>query len=175
MKTTILSLLFLSFSPLTFAEKLDNPCAGLSCTEKMLSISQEFISADGLDAALIPFVASGECYHLIWNLNPNTVHYGYVLVDSKENNFYMGGQFSFFTKSNPYSAYTVQEAQEKNPGRFEENKKLLMERTYSFVDMNTVDPTNPWKYWLKANGDTLLVIAHWGPDQKVFCKFSKHQ
>jgi hypothetical protein len=174
MKTTILSLLVLSLSPLSFAEKLEEPCAGLSCTEKMMSMAEEFKSASGIDTALVPFVASGECYHLIWNLNPDTVHHGYVLVDSKENNFYMGGQFSFFAATNPYSAFTVQEAQEKNPERFEENKKLLMEKTYSFVNMNAVDPANPWKYWLKSNGNNLLVIAQWGRDQRVFCKFFKH-
>ncbi len=175
MTPILLTLSIISFLPsLASAEKLENPCAGMSCSEKMLAISSEYQAAEGIDVAQVPYVSSGECYHLAWNLNPNTTHYGYVLIDQKENDFYMGGLFGFFHASNPYSTITVEEARSKNPKLYDANHKLLMERFYSYVDMNEQDPTTPWKYWLKAKGETLYVIAQWGRDQRVFCKMQKN-
>jgi hypothetical protein len=167
-------LFLLTLSPLSFAEKLEEPCAGAMCSEKMLAIAEEFKAAEGIDLALVPYVSSGECYHLAWNLNPDTVHYGYVLIDTKDNNFYMGGNFAFFYASNPYTQLTVADARTANPNLYEPNHKLLMERFYSYVNMNEVDPTNPWKYWLKAKGESLLLIAQWGNSQRVFCKMQKN-
>lgn len=178
MKTTPLFLticLFTSFVSFSaFAEKLENPCAGMNCSEKMLAISAEYQTAEGIDISQVPYVSSGECYHLSYNLNPNTTHYGYVLIDQKDDSFYMGGQFGFFYASNPYSTITVEEARSKNSKLYDPNHKLLMERFYSFVNMNEQDPTTPWKYWLKAKGDSLFVIAQWSKDQRVFCKMQKN-
>lgn len=171
MKTVLLLLLSLSAQ----AEPMGNPCAGHNCNAPMSSIAAEFMSASGIQQPELPYVASGECYHHTSMYNPDTVHYGYTLLDQNDGATYMGGTFAFFYSENPYAEYTVEKARELLPERFTDDHRLEMQPDYSFVDMNAVDPTVPWKYWLKQSGQNLLVIGQWGTKHRLFCRFQKNQ
>lgn len=168
--------LFLILATLTAqAETIPSaPNCGPYCSVPMRGILEEFQQAGTIDTQNLPVVFSGDCYHLSRQYNPNHAHHGFTLLETKDGQFFMGGLFSFFAKENPYSTLTIEEAREKSPRRFDDAHRLTVTPELAYADMNREHPETPWKYWLKQNGDNLLLLAQWGIHQQVYCRFPKN-
>lgn len=166
------------FSPTTNAAEIPQPfdiCSGFSCPEGMKTFRDEFQNAGVIHQEMIPFVASGECYHRGGYLNATIAHHGVVLLDNKNESTYSGGSFSFFYKEDPYAAWTPELVREKNPRMYEENHKVIFKENFAFVDMNPGGPAaNRVNYWYRQNSNTFYLLGAWGIDHTFVCRFPIH-
>lgn len=168
----LLSLLL--FTVVLRAEPLLEPCGGVLCNEKMSAIAEEYKAAGALDLS-VPHLSSGDCHHANWNFDGEVTHFGYALLDFLGEQVFMGGEFGFFQKENPYTSLTLAEARLANPRLFEKNHRAEVAADHLYVDMNPGVPENPWRYWLRQKGETVLLIGQWGLDHRLFCRFQKHR
>lgn len=150
------------------------PNCGSSCSEPMREILEEFGQAGAIGTENLPAVFSGECYHLTSDYRPDQAHHGFALLEAKAGQFYMGGLFSFFANENPYASLTLEEARKNCPRRFEESHRLTVTPDLAYADMNRAHPENPWRYWLKQNGGSFLLLAQWGSYHQVYCRYTKN-
>lgn len=150
------------------------PHCGSLCSEPMRAILEDFQEAGSIATANLPEVFSGECYHMAREYKAGQAHHGFLLIDTKQNQFFMGGAFSFFARENPYSSLTIEAAQERTPRRFNDANRLTVTQELAYSDMNRDDPQMPWKYWIKQNEATILLLAQWGFQHQVYCRFQKN-
>jgi hypothetical protein len=141
-----------------------------------MAIAEEFGHAGGLETGATPFVSSGSCHHEGGPYNPNHEHHGFALIDTKDGGFYYGGIFAFFHGENRYAGLTVEEARKRVPKIFDDNHRLEVYADYAAVDMNPkpVDPRGIVRYWLRQNGDKILLFGQWGLYHRVYCRFQRH-
>ena len=170
MKNLLLAL-FLLPAPSFAAVDLNPPCDGMGCTPKMQSIADAFVAGTTIEAATLPLLASGECYHLANYYNPETTHHGVVLLDPHEGNVYMGGLFSFFTPENPYKDWTLEKARAQSTNLYADNHKVELTSKFAFSDMNA-NGSELRLYWLKRDATHLYVIGQWSTQQRMYCELS---
>lgn len=175
---TIILLLLAILSSRSNAAEIPQPfeiCSGFECPTTMKEISLEFSLASAVNQSLIPFVASGECYHRTPQMNPEIQHHGVILLDTKDNSTFSGGSYSFFYKENPYAGWTPQMVREKNPGMYGENHKVVFKDTFAFVDMNPNGPAESRvNYWYRQSATHFYVLGAWGYDHAFICRFQPH-
>lgn len=149
------------------------PCGGLPCTPRILEIAAAFGAASGPGESELPFVASGECYHLADAYRPTDTHYGAVFLDVKDGKAYLAGSFGFFFPENPYRDWTVENSRERNPNLYQDKYRLELTPSFAFADMNP-GQTPIWWYWVKRSGPKVLVMGHWGVSHRFLCDMSVH-
>lgn len=121
----------------------------------------------------LPLVASGECFHLASYLNPDTIHFGVMLIDRNDSGLRMGGSFGFFYPENPYKDLTLEQARDRflNDG----GHQVEIFPDYLFANLY---PNNPpekqWKYWYRKSKDSYFVKTDWGTDHTVICEMKKN-
>lgn len=161
--------LLLGAAAFASAEPPPPACDYYQCRGRVAEIARAFEAAGPVGPA--PYLGSGECYHLSPHYNPDTTHYGVVLLDDLNEETYMGGQFGFFFPENPYREWDLVRARKENARLFESNHRITREAGFSYVDMNP-GGQEIWQYWLKQSPEHLYVLGVWGTSQMFYCELS---
>lgn len=157
-----------------------NLCTGPRCTDTMRSIVADFERAPGFfPVDQLPQVASGSCYHIHDNLDPNHEHHGMFLFDLIGNQPSFNGVFSFFNPQNPYSGFTVEDARRRLYGDETPTIKPIL---FEGNEGRGYIPSETAKlyYWFKTDPETrqLYLLTLWsfqsggGSGQRSFCRFT---
>jgi len=171
-----MKLLLLALLLPVFAHTFENPpapCGGMDCTPRLLEIEAGFNGAGPIEVTALPVLASGECYHLSWEYDAATTHYGMVLLDPKDGEVFMGGRFGFFFPENPYKDWSLEQARAENPAMYESNHRVELTDNFAFSDMNP-GKIPIWFYWLKRAGNKIFVMGHWGASHRLLCEMAVH-
>lgn len=150
-------------------ENPPEPCGGMDCTPRLREIAAGFTAAGAVEAASLPLLASGECYHLSWEYDASTTHYGMILLDPKDGQVFMGGRFGFFFPENPYKDFDLERARAESTNLYTDNHRVELTEKFAFSDMNP-GQTPIWWYWLKRAGDKIYVMGHWGASHRLLCE-----
>ncbi len=176
MLTLITLLLSLFTSPSSQAHPpLPPSCEAAECSDPMRAIEAEFAEGHAPAADREAGVASGACYHRAPTYYAEQAHYGFALLDRRGGNAFLSALFGFFYSENPYSAVGITEARVRLPERFSPERALRFLPEFAFADMRPGDEGFPWRYWLKENKGALLLLADWGPEHQIFCRFLPNQ
>jgi hypothetical protein len=143
-------------------------CVAESCTARMREIARGFEGGRGITLAETPLLASGECYHLSPDYDPETTHYGIVLLDPHEGAGYMSGVFGFFFPENPYRGWTAEQMRKQDGHLYAPNRRVDFEPGYAYADMNP-GGEEVWLYWLKRSDTHLYVVGQWGTRDRFYC------
>lgn len=141
----------------------------------MKAIAAEFSEGQAPAADWPASVASGACYHRAPTYYAEQAHYGLGLLDRSEGQAYFSALFGFFYSENPYSTAGLAEARARLPERFAPERALRFLPDFAFADMRPGDEDFPWRYWLRENEGALLLLADWGPEHQIFCRFLPNQ
>lgn len=151
------------------------PCADDYCSDKMQSIAAEFAAAKAPVRSELPHVSSGECYHRSDGYDPEQRHFGVVLLDEKNGDVYLGGNFGFFYAENPYAAWSVQDARGRIPRLYSKNHRIEFGADFAFADLNpSGKQEDQMRYWLRQDGSRIYVYGAWGYTHVLLCRLQKH-
>jgi len=140
----------------------------------MRNIEKAFAAAAPLSASLPPMVASGACFHASPDYYAMDEHYGYALLDQSGGSTFLSTNFAFFFPTNPYASLSLAEARALNPAALNPERAIEFKPAFAYQDRNSGDASFPWRYFLKASGDEILLLADWGPDHQIFCRLKKN-
>lgn len=152
------------------AGDIDGVCGLNSCTPKMKSILTEY--QQGSTDMELPGVYSGECYHKTRMYNPNHAHFGGIIVD-KNDNYYFGGSFSFFTSDNPYRGLDLDSARERFKIKYEEKYLVSKKDAGFYVDLNP-NQIPLWRYYFSQKDGIVNIVGVWGVEHIMFCEMLRH-
>lgn len=140
----------------------------------MAEIGARFESGHGIAGSSLPLLASGECFHLSENDDPNVIQYGVILLDAHGDKFFMDGAFAFFHTENPYRNWDLAAARTQLNNIYQNNHQLFLESDFAFADMNPQGETI-WRYWLKQANEQIFLMGQWGSSHRVLCELIKHK
>lgn len=146
-------------------------CEYGACTPRMREIAHAFTAAEPVRLEQAPLLASGECFHLSPDYNPNVAHHGVVLLDQRNGFGQMGALFSFFAPENPYREITAELLRARLPNMYDENHRVEFTPGFAFVDMNPGG--TPWLYWLKRDARRVYLVGLWGGYDRFFCELGE--
>jgi hypothetical protein len=180
MKTifAVLSLLMMSSANAVEFPPVADLCSGPRCTDAMRAVVTDYENASTFWAPEdLPQVASGSCYHIHANLDPNHEHHGMFLFDVFDGQPGFNGVFSFFAETNPYEGITVEQARTRlYGGEAPRLTPLIFENGQGLGLIPSA--TAKFYYWFKVNSETreLYLLSLWafnegGSSQRAFCRF----
>lgn len=177
MRLALIGLFFFFIStPLIARDLPKNVCYQNRCSEAQLKIWEDFQNGTGFNKEEMNGLYSGACYHLSSRYDNKHPHYAVVLIQSKNNESFFAGRFSFFANPNPYANWNEEDARAQFPQIFQEKKKLKHYENYAFIDLNP-NEVPLLLYWIRKDVATndVLMIAMWGTDQTIFCRLPQNQ
>ncbi len=156
------------------AEPLPAVCGAVRCTEKMVAIENGLYAGTHVEREDLPAVYSGECYYHSPNYDPNTTHYGLVLLETRDSQIFFNGIFRFFSPQNPWADWTIEDARNRIGNTF--RYPVAEFANYSFVDLSHDGANSIWKYWMSQDPQTksVYLVFFWGYWQQGFCELKMH-
>ncbi len=148
------------------------------CGVEMERIWNAFSAAGPVNPADVPKVFSGNMYWMSSSYNPNTAHFGGVLLDRQpDQSTSFNARWAFYGPGNPYTATTLDEARRSWAAR----PQLVQDRTdHYYVDANPRTQTPGWvpiEYWLRQDPTTrdIYVVGFFGNGQFALGQLQANQ
>ncbi len=170
----IVGFFMIGFFSLNLLANIPNLCPWKGyCSTAQESILDGFNFPEQLAAEPLSRVYSGTCYYNGSGFNNETPQRALLLIDQKDGELYLFGQFGFFKPDDYYSNVDIIEALKLlNPVYEKKHRLTLFDDGYAFADFNPSGEPPVWQDYLTENNGDLLLLGLWSIHNQVFCRLS---